>query len=164
MAVCSMLSEIGFIVTGTASGTIPLEQLSAWLMAAWLNGLTIEETRALAVAMRDSGEKVRSVATREASCGQALDWRRRRQDQFSRRSPRGSLRRGGTHDQRTSSRLIPGGTLDKLDSIPGFRSALTLAEFEAVLRTVRRSHRQPDTDAGSRRSCSVCPARSHRNR
>ncbi len=49
--------EIGFIVAGAASESIPLEQLSAWLMASWLNGLTIEETRALAVAMRDSGEK-----------------------------------------------------------------------------------------------------------
>ena len=44
--------EIGFIVAGAATESIPLEQLSAWLMAALLNGLTIDETRALAVAMR----------------------------------------------------------------------------------------------------------------
>ena len=49
--------EIGFIVSGAANESIPDEQHSAWLMAAWLNGLSIEETRALAVAMRDSGVK-----------------------------------------------------------------------------------------------------------
>src|SRR5258708_15472389 len=49
--------EIGFIVAGAANESIPLEQLSAWLMAAWLNGLSLEETRALALAMRDSGER-----------------------------------------------------------------------------------------------------------
>ena len=124
--------EIGFIVAGTASETIPLEQLSAWLMAAWLNGLTIEETRALAVAMRDSGEKFDPSRLRK----QAVD----------------KHSTGGVGDK-TSFLVAPlaaacgvavpmisgralghtGGTLDKLDSIPGFRSALTLGEFEAVL-------------------------------
>ena len=50
--------EIGFIVEGAAKESIPTEQLAAWLMAAWLNGLSIDETRALAIAMRDSGEKL----------------------------------------------------------------------------------------------------------
>lgn len=124
--------EIGFIVTGAASETIPLEQLSAWLMAAWLNGLTIEETRALAVAMRDSGEK--------------FDPSRLAKPAVDKHST------GGVGDK-TSFLIAPlvaacgaavpmisgralghtGGTLDKLDSIPGFRSALTLNEFEAVL-------------------------------
>jgi pyrimidine-nucleoside phosphorylase len=124
--------EIGFIVAGTASETIPLEQLSAWLMAAWLNGLTIEETRALAVAMRDSGEKFDPSRLHK----QAVD----------------KHSTGGVGDK-TSFLVAPlaaacgvavpmisgralghtGGTLDKLDSIPGFRSALTLGEFEAVL-------------------------------
>jgi pyrimidine-nucleoside phosphorylase len=124
--------EIGFIVAGTASETIPLEQLSAWLMAAWLNGLTIEETRALAIAMRDSGEKFNPSRLGK----QAVD----------------KHSTGGVGDK-TSFLVAPlaaacgvavpmisgralghtGGTLDKLDSIPGFRSALTLGEFEAVL-------------------------------
>jgi pyrimidine-nucleoside phosphorylase len=124
--------EIGFIVTGAASETIPLEQLSAWLMASWLNGLTIEETRALAVAMRDSGQKFDPsrlgkravdkhstggvgdktsflVAPLAAACGVAVPM--------------------------ISGRALghTGGTLDKLDSIPGFRSSLTLGEFEAVI-------------------------------
>ncbi len=124
--------EIGFIVAGAASETIPLEQLSAWLMAAWLNGLTIDETRALAVAMRDSGEKFDPSRLGK----QAVD----------------KHSTGGVGDK-TSFLVAPlaaacgvavpmisgralghtGGTLDKLDSIPGFRSALTLTEFEAVL-------------------------------
>ena len=44
-------NEIGFIVEGAAKESIPIEQLSAWLMAAWMNGLSINETRALAIAM-----------------------------------------------------------------------------------------------------------------
>ncbi len=43
--------EIAFLVSGAASGSIPLEQLSAWLMAAWLRGLSQDETRALTLAM-----------------------------------------------------------------------------------------------------------------
>jgi pyrimidine-nucleoside phosphorylase len=124
--------EIGFIVAGTASETIPLEQLSAWLMATWLNGLTIEETRGLAVAMRDSGEKFNPSRLGK----QAVD----------------KHSTGGVGDK-TSFLVAPlvaacgvavpmisgralghtGGTLDKLDSIPGFRSALTLSKFESVL-------------------------------
>ena len=125
--------EIGFIVEGAAKESIPIEQLSAWLMAAWMNGLSINETRALAIAMRDSGEKLDSthlgkpavdkhstggvgdktsflVAPLAAACGVAVPM--------------------------ISGRALghTGGTLDKLDSIPGFRSALTLEEFEKVVR------------------------------
>jgi pyrimidine-nucleoside phosphorylase len=124
--------EIGFIVAGAATESIPPEQLSAWLMAALLNGLTIDETRALAVAMRDSGEQFAPSRLGK----QAVD----------------KHSTGGVGDK-TSFLVAPlaaacgvavpmisgralghtGGTLDKLDSIPGFRSALTLAEFETVL-------------------------------
>ena len=124
--------EIGFIVEGAAKESIPIEQLSAWLMAAWMNGLSINETRALAIAMRDSGEKLDSSHLGKAAV-----------DKHS---------TGGVGDK-TSFLVAPlaaacgvavpmisgralghtGGTLDKLDSIPGFRSALSLAEFEAVV-------------------------------
>jgi thymidine phosphorylase len=49
--------EIRFLANGAADGSIPLEQLSAWLMAAWIRGISLTETRALTIAMRDSGEK-----------------------------------------------------------------------------------------------------------
>src|SRR5579871_4976040 len=124
--------ELGFIAAGAASGSIPLEQLSAWLMAAWLKGLSPEETRALTLAMRDSGEKVTTsnlgkkcvdkhstggvgdktsflVAPLAAACGVAVPM--------------------------ISGRALghTGGTLDKLESIPGYRTALSLKEFESVL-------------------------------
>lgn len=125
--------EIAFVAAGAASGSIPEAELSAWLMASWIKGLSLSETRALTLAMRDSGVKF---------------------------SPRGLARRtvdkhssGGVGDK-TSFLVAPlaaacgvavpmisgralghtGGTLDKLESIPGYRTALTLAEFEAVIR------------------------------
>ncbi len=124
--------EIAFLVSGAASGSIPLEQLSAWLMAAWLRGLSMDETRALALAMRDSGEKFDPSGLGKAAV-----------DKHS---------TGGVGDK-TSFLVAPiaaacgvavpmisgralghtGGTLDKLESIPGYRTALSLSEFETVL-------------------------------
>ena len=124
--------EIAFIANGAADGSIPMEQLSAWLMAAWIRGLSLEETRALTIAMRDSGEKFSPARLGKAAV-----------DKHS---------TGGVGDK-TSFLVAPlaaacgvavpmisgralghtGGTLDKLESIPGYRTALTLSEFETVL-------------------------------
>ncbi|MGB9408117.1 MAG: thymidine phosphorylase [Terracidiphilus sp.] len=124
--------EIGFLVSGAASGSIPLEQLAAWLMAAWIRGLSLDETRAMTLATRDSGEKFSPARLGKTAV-----------DKHS---------TGGVGDK-TSFLIAPlsaacgvavpmisgralghtGGTLDKLEAIPGFRTALTLAEFEAVL-------------------------------
>ena len=124
--------EIEFVVRGAADGSIPTDQLAAWLMAAWLEGLSLEETRALTLAMRDSGEKFSPVRLGK----QAVD----------------KHSTGGVGDK-TSILVAPlaaacgvavpmisgralghtGGTLDKLEAIPGYRTALTLTEFEAVL-------------------------------
>ncbi len=125
-------NEIAFIARGAAAESIPVEQLAAWLMAAWLRGLSLAETRALTLAMRDSGEKFSP-----ARLG------KRAVDKHS---------TGGVGDK-TSFLIAPlaaacgvavpmisgralghtGGTLDKLESIPGYRTALSLNEFEAVL-------------------------------
>ena len=51
-------AELEFISMGAADGTIPDYQLSAWLMAAFLNGLTPKETAALTRAMDLSGKKL----------------------------------------------------------------------------------------------------------
>jgi len=124
--------EIQFVAKGAADGSIPVDQLAAWLMAAWIRGLSLEETRALTLAMRDSGEKFRP-----AKLG------KRTVDKHS---------SGGVGDK-TSFLVAPlaaacgvavpmisgralghtGGTLDKLEAIPGYRTALSLAEFEAVI-------------------------------
>jgi pyrimidine-nucleoside phosphorylase len=125
--------EMGFLAAGAASGSIRGEQLAAWLMAAWLRGLSLKETRALTLAMRDSGEKFSPAGLGKKAV-----------DKHS---------TGGVGDK-TSFLVAPiaaacgvavpmisgralghtGGTLDKLESIPGYRTALTLKEFEAVLR------------------------------
>jgi pyrimidine-nucleoside phosphorylase len=124
--------EIGFLVAGAANESIPADQLAAWLMAAWLNGLSPDETRALTLAMRDSGDKFSPAPLGK----QAVD----------------KHSSGGVGDK-TSFLVAPlaaacgvavpmisgralghtGGTLDKLEAIPGYCTALTLAEFEAVL-------------------------------
>ena len=124
--------EIAFVAAGAAHGSIQEAELAAWLMAAWLKGLSLEETRALTLAMRDSGVKFSP-----ARLG------KRAVDKHS---------TGGVGDK-TSFLVAPlvaacgvavpmisgrslghtGGTLDKLEAIPGYRTALTLAEFEAVI-------------------------------
>lgn len=126
-------NEIRYLVRGAAGETIPGEQLAAWLMAAWLNGLELEEIRALTVAMRDSGVKFDPKPLGKAAV-----------DKHS---------TGGVGDK-TSFLVAPiaaacgvvvpmisgralghtGGTLDKLEAIPGYRTALSLEEFETVLR------------------------------
>jgi pyrimidine-nucleoside phosphorylase len=124
--------EIGFLVAGAATGSIPPEQLAAWLMAAWLRGLSVEETRALTVAMRDSGEKfsparLGKVAVDKHSTGGVGD-----KTSFLVAPLAAAC---GLVVPMISGRALghTGGTLDKLEAIPGFRTALTLTEFEAVL-------------------------------
>lgn len=124
--------EIDYLVACASSELAPLEQLAAWLMAAWIRGLSLDETRALTLAMRDSGEKFSPtrlgrkavdkhssggvgdktsflVAPLAAACGVAVPM--------------------------ISGRALghTGGTLDKLEAIPGYRTDLSLDEFEAVL-------------------------------
>ena len=125
--------EIAFLVAGAANASIPLEQLSAWLMAAYLKGLTLDEARALTLAMRDSGEKfspsrLKKVAVDKHSTGGVGD-----KTSFLVAPIAAAC---GVAVPMISGRALghTGGTLDKLESIPGYRTALTLAEFEAVLK------------------------------
>lgn len=124
--------EIDFLVRGAADCSIPVEQLSAWLMAAWLRGLSLDEIRALTLAMRDSGERFDSsrlgrVAVDKHSTGGVGD-----KTSFLVAPIAAAC---GLADPMISGRALghTGGTLDKLESIPGYRTALSLAEFEAVL-------------------------------
>jgi pyrimidine-nucleoside phosphorylase len=124
--------QLAFIARGAADESLPPDQLAAWLMAAWLRGLSIDETRHLTLAMRDSGEKFDPCRLKKTTV-----------DKHS---------TGGVGDK-TSFLVAPlaaacglavpmisgralghtGGTLDKLESIPGYRTSLSLAEFESVL-------------------------------
>lgn len=121
-------AEIAEFVQGFATGEIPDYQMAAMAMAVFLNGMTAREVAALTTAMLDSGSR--------------LTWPddgRNRVDKHS---------TGGIGDK-TSLVLAPllaecglqvpmlsgrglgptGGTLDKLEAIPGFRTDLSLAEI-----------------------------------
>ncbi|MGD0733234.1 MAG: thymidine phosphorylase [Terracidiphilus sp.] len=131
--------EIAFLVSGAAAGSIPAaagsippEQLSAWLMAAFLRGLSLDETRSLTLAMRDSGEKfdpsrLGKVAVDKHSTGGVGD-----KTSFLVAPIAAAC---GLAVPMISGRALghTGGTLDKLESIPGYRTALTLQAFETVL-------------------------------
>jgi pyrimidine-nucleoside phosphorylase len=124
--------EIGYLVAGATDSSIPLEQLAAWLMAACLRGLSLDETRALTLAMRDSGEKfsparLGKVAVDKHSTGGVGD-----KTSFLVAPIAAAC---GLVVPMISGRALghTGGTLDKLESIPGYRTDLTLQEFETVL-------------------------------
>jgi len=117
--------EIAFLVSGA-------DQLSAWLMAAWIRGLSLDETRALTLAMRDSGEKfdpsrLGKIAVDKHSTGGVGD-----KTSFLVAPIAAAC---GLAVPMISGRALghTGGTLDKLESIPGYRTALSLSEFETVL-------------------------------
>ncbi len=129
-------SEISFFISNYTKDIIPDYQASALLMAMFLNGCTVEETVALTHAMIQSG------ATMDLSDLPGL-----KVDKHS---------TGGVGDK-TSFVLAPlaaaagiyvpmisgrglghtGGTLDKLESIPGFNVNLSLAQFKTMLKEVR---------------------------
>lgn len=127
--------EIERIVHAFTQGEMPDYQMSAWLMAAFLRGLDADETVWLTRAMRDSGAVVdlsgvgMPVADKHstggvgdkttlvlaplvASCGVAV----------AKMSGRGL---GHT-----------GGTLDKLESIPGFRVEMSVESFVEQVKRV----------------------------
>jgi pyrimidine-nucleoside phosphorylase len=126
-------AEIEFLVKGYTNAEIPDYQASAWLMAGLWRGFTRAETAALTDAMLHSGEVL-----------DLSEFAARKVDKHS---------TGGVGDK-TSLVLAPlvaaaglvvpmisgrglghtGGTLDKLESIPGFKVALSTSEFRKVLR------------------------------
>jgi pyrimidine-nucleoside phosphorylase len=128
--------EISELVLGFTCGDVPDYQMAAWCMAVYFNGLTGRETHALTDAMIRSGETL--------DLGAALG--RRVVDKHS---------TGGVGDKTTlavgpivaacgvpfgkmSGRGLghTGGTLDKLEAIPGFRIELGSDEFIAQVRDI----------------------------
>ena len=127
--------EIAFFIQGFATGTIPDYQMSAMAMAIYLNGMTPRETATLTSEMLRSGTQLAWPSDGIA-----------RVDKHS---------TGGIGDK-TSLILAPllaecglqnpmlsgrglgatGGTLDKLEAIPGFRTNLSLDEITRLTQSV----------------------------
>lgn len=131
----SLPGDLAAVAQGAADGSVPDYQLAAWLMAAFLNPLNTQETAELTLAMAQSGE----VLDRS---GLPHPW-------FDKHST------GGVGDKTTIALLpilvacgmtvvkmsgrglgMTGGTIDKLEAVPGFRTDL---EPEAMLDLARRT-------------------------
>ena len=127
--------EINFFIAGVTSGSVADYQISALLMAIYLNGMDDSEQEILTHAMLHSGNTL-----------DFSDIAKPKADKHS---------TGGVGDK-TSLLIAPmvaacgvcvpmisgrglghtGGTLDKLESIPGYRVDLSAGEFERVLKSV----------------------------
>jgi len=125
--------EIRFTIEGYTSGLIPDYQISPLMMAIYFQGMNVEETTALTMAMVDSGDIVDLSGLGDITA-----------DKHS---------TGGVGDK-TTLIVIPivaalgltvakmsgrglghtGGTVDKLEAIPGFRTALSSEEFLGIVK------------------------------
>lgn len=125
--------EISFAINDYTSGKIPDYQFSAFLMAGFLNGFTKQETSLLTEAMLHSGKvidlsSVKGLKVDKHSTGGVGD--------------KTSLiiapiaAATGVNVPMISGRGLghTGGTLDKLESIPGFRTNLNLNEYKKAIK------------------------------
>jgi pyrimidine-nucleoside phosphorylase len=125
--------EIDFLVAGYTRGDIPDYQMAAWLMAVWLRGMSRSETAALTEAMLYSGE----VLNLSDLPGKKVD-----KHSTGGIGDKTSLivapivAAGGLTVPMISGRGLghTGGTLDKLEAIPGFNVNLSLQQFREVLK------------------------------
>ena len=127
--------EINFFVSGFTSGAIPDYQMSALLMAILLNGMTDRETFDMTTAMLQSGDvvdmsSIDGVVVDKHSTGGIGD--------STTLALAPILACCGVYVAKMSGRGLgfTGGTIDKLESIPHFDTALTEEEFFAVVKRV----------------------------
>lgn len=125
-------AELDHITAGFTAGEIPPEQMAAFCMAVWFQGMTEDETADLTMAMLATGTQ----ADLSGISGVKVD----------------KHSTGGVGDKTTLAvapivaacgGVVPkmsgrglghtGGTIDKLEAIPGFRTGLTKEEFFAVV-------------------------------
>lgn len=125
-------AEINYMITEYVAGNIPDYQMSAFLMAVYFKGMTEEETAAMTLAVAHSGDMVdlsgiEGMKVDKHSTGGVGD--------------KTSLVIGpivaacGAKVAKMSGRGLghTGGTVDKMESIPGMRTAMTQEEFFEVV-------------------------------
>jgi len=124
--------EIDFFIQGYTTGEIPDYQAAAWAMAVLLKGMTPEETTDLTLTMAVSGDQldlsgIVDIAVDKHSSGGVGD--------KTSIAVVPMVRACGLPVGKMSGRGLgfSGGTLDKLESIPGFRVDLTTEEFLSQL-------------------------------
>jgi pyrimidine-nucleoside phosphorylase len=127
--------EIVFFVNGITNGTIMDYQAAAWAMAVLLNGMNERETTDLALAMARSGEMLDlsaavPIAVDKHSTGGVSD--------KTTLVVEPTVAACGLAVGKMSGRGLgfSGGTLDKMESIPGYRTDLTQEEFIDQLRSI----------------------------
>jgi pyrimidine-nucleoside phosphorylase len=127
--------EIAFLVNGYTSGEIPDYQMSAFLMAVFFTGMTDREVSGLSDCMMNSGavldlSEIPGIKVDKHSTGGVGD--------------KTSLvvapiaAAAGVVVPMISGRSLghTGGTLDKLEAIPGFRTDLSVDQFRSQLKTL----------------------------
>lgn len=128
-------AQLREIISGVVTGKIPDYQLASFLMAVFFRGLNTEETTALTLAMRDSGDVLkfpkdkRPLVDKHSTGGVG--------DKVS--LPLAPLLAClGFRVPMISGRGlgITGGTLDKLDSIPGFKTLLPAKHITEIVQEV----------------------------
>lgn len=127
--------EIEFFIQGFTQGEISDYQASAWAMAILLNGMTAQETTDLTLAMVNSGDvqdlsDVVEIAVDKHSTGGVGDKTTLAVEPI--------VAACGLPVGKMSGRGLgfSGGTLDKMESIPGFRVDLTTEEFLTQLKEI----------------------------
>ncbi|KAL7509422.1 hypothetical protein ACHAXN_009069 [Cyclotella atomus] len=156
-------AEIAWFIQQFMSGNVKDYQMTAWLMAVCLNGMTPEETAALTEAMVQSGD-VMDYSSYKTS----LPVVPHKVDKHS---------TGGVGDKvslilaplvASFGLIVPmmagrglghtGGTIDKLESIPGFCTQYSAKEFAELLLTETEDSKGPVGVAIVSPSQNVCPA------
>ena len=157
--------ELEFFARGLADASIPTEQVAAFAMAVFYRSMEPAETGALTAAMADSGLRLRWDELRDR--GPVID----------------KHSTGGVGDK-VSFLLAPiaaacgcfvpmisgrglghtGGTLDKLDAVPGYRSMPAVEDFRRVVSSGRVRHHRPGRTSWRRRIGASTPSGMSRRR
>lgn len=127
--------EIDFLVSGILDGSVADYQISAWLMAVYFQGLNLDETSFLTEALANSGDildlsELGEITVDKHSTGGVGDKITLILIPL--------LAQAGLCVAKLSGRSLghTGGTIDKLEAIPGFNTSLPTEEFLAQVKNI----------------------------